>query len=341
MKAAVYYSNRDVRIEDYPRPAIGDGELLVRVMASGICGSDVMEWYRKKKAPLVPGHEVSGEVEETGKGVSGFSKGDRVSVIHKVPCNTCVHCLKGNHPSCETTKNTNFWPGGFSEYIRVPKINVDRGTFLLPDSLSHEEGTFIEPLSCAVRAQRILGGCSGDTVLVLGSGVAGLLNVRLALATGASKVLATDVSDYRLKIAEESGAVPIKVGGDLARRVCELNGNCLADKVIVCTGARSAAMDSFGTVERGGSIMFFAVPRPGEDVSVPLNDFWTREIRLMASYYTSPADIGNAIRMLESGRIRVRDLITHRLPLEKAQEGFRMVSEAGNSLKVILQPHGG
>ena len=136
MQVAMYYSNKDIRIEEMPRPKIGPEEILVKVMACGICGSDVMEWYRIRKAPRVLGHEMTGEIVEVGKNVKNFKVGDRVFVSHHVPCNTCRYCLSGNHTACETLHTTSFDPGGFSEYVRVPPINVDRGTFLLPEEIS-------------------------------------------------------------------------------------------------------------------------------------------------------------------------------------------------------------
>ncbi|MBN1823885.1 MAG: alcohol dehydrogenase catalytic domain-containing protein, partial [Endomicrobiales bacterium] len=146
MKVAVYYNNKDVRVEERPVPKIGDGEMLVKVMASGICGSDVMEWYRIKKAPLVLGHEIAGDVVETGAGVSKYKVGDRVFVSHHVPCNKCHYCLSGHHTACHTLHTTNYDPGGFSQFIRVPGINLDCGVFVLPVDMSYEEGAFIEPL---------------------------------------------------------------------------------------------------------------------------------------------------------------------------------------------------
>lgn len=158
MKAAVYYNNNDIRIEEYPVPGISDNELLLRVEASGICGSDLMEWYRVPKAPLVLGHEVTGTVVEKGKYVNKFHEGDRIVVTHHVPCNTCRFCLSGRHTNCEFIRTTNFDPGGFAEYLRIPPINVDRGTFRLPEGVSFEEGTFTERLA-ALYAGRGLQAC--------------------------------------------------------------------------------------------------------------------------------------------------------------------------------------
>ncbi|HMK51581.1 MAG TPA: alcohol dehydrogenase catalytic domain-containing protein, partial [Thermodesulfobacteriota bacterium] len=155
MRVAMYYNNSDVRLEEIPTPRIGPGELLVKVLASGICGSDVMEWYRIKKAPRVLGHEIAGEIVEVAEGLDRYKIGDRVFVSHHVPCNTCQYCLNGFHTLCDTLRTTNFDPGGFAEYIRIPRINVDRGVFILPDEISFEDGVFIEPLACVLRGQRL------------------------------------------------------------------------------------------------------------------------------------------------------------------------------------------
>ena len=200
MRVSVYYNNSDIRLEKAPKPDIGPGELLMKVYASGICGSDVLEWYRLHKAPLVLGHEVAGQV------VKGFKEGDRIVAAHHVPCNTCSYCMTGHHTACNTLRNTNFDPGGFAEYIRLPAINVDRGTFLIPDNLSYEEATFHEPLGCVLRAFRTAQLQPGQCVLVLGSGIAGMLIIHMAKILGAGKILAVDESSYRLDMARKYGA---------------------------------------------------------------------------------------------------------------------------------------
>lgn len=339
MKVAMYYNNSDVRIEEMPRPAIGDGELLLKVMACGICGSDVMEWYRIKKAPLVLGHEIAGEISEVGRGVEDLKEGDRLIVSHHIPCNTCRHCLRGHHTTCDTLRKTNIEPGGFAEYTRIPQLNVDRGVFQLPDGLTYEQGTLAEPLATVVRSQRLAGIEHGDNVLVIGSGMTGLLHVKLALAQGAGRVFATDISDFRLRTAEGFGAQPIKASEDVPARLKELNKGLKADKVIVCTGSEAAARQALKSAERGGTIVFYAVPRPGIDIALPLNGLWKDEIRLMTTYGASPRDMEDAIRLIQTSRIRVDDMISHRLPLDRAGEGFCLAAEARESLKVIINPH--
>ncbi|RZV36761.1 MAG: alcohol dehydrogenase, partial [Candidatus Acidulodesulfobacterium acidiphilum] len=177
----------------------------MKVEASGICGSDVIEWYRRDKVPLVLGHEVTGVIAEVGKKVKKYKKGDRICAAHHVPCNTCKYCLSGHQTVCETLRATNFDPGGFSEYLRLPEINVKNGIYLLPDSVSFEEGTFTEPLACVVRGQRLAGVKPADTAIVFGSGLSGLLHISLLRATGASKIIAVDINEKRLEYAKKFG----------------------------------------------------------------------------------------------------------------------------------------
>jgi L-iditol 2-dehydrogenase len=339
MRVAMYYNNRDVRLEEMPMPQIGPGELLVKVMASGICGSDVMEWYRIKKAPLVLGHEIAGEIVEIGEGVKQYQVGDRVFVSHHIPCNTCRYCLNGQHTVCETLHNTNYDPGGFAEYLRVPRLNVDRGVFLLPDEVSYEDGAFIEPLACVVRGQRVARLQPGQTVLVLGSGISGLLHIALVRALGAGRIVATDVSEYRLNAAQRLGAdVVIRAQEDVPARLRQANEGRLADLVIVCTGAFPAFLQALQSADRGGTVLFFAPTEPGIDLPVPVNDFWRNGITLMPSYGNSPLDAMVAIELIRARRVPVGEMITHRLSLAETGLGFQLVAGAGESIKVIVEP---
>lgn len=341
MRVAVYYNNRDVRLEGRPMPQIGPGEILVKVLASGICGSDVLEWYRLQKAPLILGHEIAGEIVALGKGVTAYKTGDPVFVSHHVPCNTCHYCLNDHHTACETLHTTNYDPGGFAEFIRVPRINVDRGVFVLPAGVSYEEGAFIEPLACVVRGQRLAALQPGQTLLILGGGVSGLLHLLLARASGAGRIIVTDINEYRLKMAKRLGAdFTIHAGEDVPARLRLINDGRPADLVIVCTGAPAAFMQALNSVDRGGTILCFATTAPGITLPVPINEFWRNEIRLMPSYGNSPRDAVAAIELTRSGRVPVREMITHRLPLEETGRGFALVAGSGESMKVIIEPHG-
>jgi L-iditol 2-dehydrogenase len=340
MRVAMYYTNQDIRIEEMPTPAIGPGELLVRVEASGVCGSDVMEWYRIHKAPLVLGHEIAGEVVEVGEGVTHYKVGDRVSASHHVPCNTCHYCLSGNHTACDTLRTTNFDPGGFAEFLRLPALNVDRGVYLLPDEVSFEEATFIEPLACVLRAQRRAQVEPGKTVLVLGSGIGGLLHIHLAGRLGATRVIATDIDDARLRAASRFGAdLALNAKEDIPVRLREVNEGRLADSIIVCTGAVTALKQALECVERGGTILFFAPT--DKDVTIPLSInelFWRNDVTLTTSYAGDYADHMTALQLIQAKRVTVNEMITHKLGLAETGEGFKLVAEAHDSIKVIIEP---
>ncbi len=325
MKTAVYYNNNDIRIEERPRPDLKSGELLVRVRASGICGTDLMEWYRIKKAPRVLGHEMAGDIIESRS--DKFSVGQRVFVSHHVPCNECKYCLAGNHTACETLHKGNYDPGGFSEFVRVPEVNVVNGTYVLPDDVSYEEGTMIEPLACVLRAQRIIGVSHGQTVLVMGSGISGLLNIKAAKLKNA-KVLATDINEYRLNMAKECGADEVFNANE--------EPDIKADRIIMCTGAMPAFEAAFRYIDRKGIIMLFAIPN--RDLPIPVEDFWRNELSIVSSYGAAPVDLQEALKLISDGKINVLDMITHRLKLKDIQRGFKIAGEAKDSLKVVLIP---
>ena len=341
-RAAVYYRNSDVRIEDRPVPAIGPGEVLVRIRASGICGSDVLEWYRMKKAPIVLGHEVAGEIVRLGEGVTRYTVGQRVAVSHHVPCNTCHYCLAGYHTACQTLHTTNFAPGGFCEYVRVPALQTDRGVFPLPDGVTFEDGSFVEPLACVVRGQRSANLRPGQAVAVLGAGISGILHIALAKALGAGRIVATDLSPFRLNLARRFGADAVfDARDDVPARVREANGGRPADLVVVCAGALAAFKQALASVDRGGTILCFATTDPGVELPVPLNDFWRNDVTLKPSYGNSPHDAAVALALIAAGRVPVADMITHRLPLAETPRGFQLMSTPGGEhLKVVILPHG-
>lgn len=339
MRVAMYYNNRDVRLEELPVPEIGPGELLIRTRASGICGSDLMEWYRIKKAPLVLGHEITGEVSRVGAGVEDFKVGDRVFSTHHVPCGKCRYCLAGHQSVCDLLRTTHFEPGGFAEYIRVPKINVQLGTLRIPDSMTFDEGSFIEPLACVVRAQRFAGIGAGQTVLVIGSGISGLLHIQLARARGAERIIATDISEFRLNAAKQFGADAVIHGSEnVPEKLAALNAGRLADRVIVCAGALPAAQQATRSIDRGGTILFFAPTAAGVDVPIPLFDYWRDEISVVTSYAGSGADLKEALELIRDHKVRVGAMVTHRLPLAETGMGFQLTASGQDSIKVIIDP---
>ena len=337
MKVAVYYRNDDIRLEERPLPSISDNEILVKMKACGICGTDVMEWYRIKRAPRVLGHEMAGEIVELGRNVDGFRKGDRVFVSHHVPCYKCHYCKQGNYTACESLHAGNYDPGGFSEYIRAPEENVKYGTFILPEGLSFDDAAMIEPLGCVVAGQNLIGLKKGQTVLIIGSGISGILHLQMSKLISGAKVIVTDISEDRLNKAVEFGADHVLDAGRFTiERLKRLNDNRLADVVIVCAAAKQAVENAVAAVGRKGKILFFAVPEG--DITIPSQSFWRDEISVLFSYGAGPDDIRTAIDFIDKGLVHAGKMITHRVPLSEIVKGFKIVSDAKSSLKVIVVP---
>ncbi len=340
MLAAVYYNNNDVRIQEMPIPKIADDEILMKVMASGLCGSDCTEWYRVPKAPRVLGHEATGVIAKIGDKVTPYKVGDRIFVSHHVPCNKCRYCLRGHHTACETLHTTNYYPGGFAQYLRVPKINVKQGVYRLPGNMSFEEGTFIEPLACVIRGQRLAALQKDDTLLIIGGGLAGNLHAQLARAKGVRDIIVAGVNQYRLKLTKKFGAHRTIDGRlKVPQELKKINEGRLADQVFICKGGASAALTALECVDKGGTILFFAVSDPTVRIPIPITEFWRNEITLKTSYGAAPRDLKEALSVLSQKKVNVVDMITHRFDLRQAAEGFRLMAKAGKSLKIIFEPN--
>lgn len=337
MKVGMYYNNRDVRVENMPVPKIGNRDLLIKVKACAICGTDIMEWYRIKKAPMVQGHELTGDIVEIGKDVKGYNIGDRVFATHHVPCDECYDCKRGNGTLCEEfQKGNNFDPGGFSEYVRVTGRSVETGILKLPDNVDYEEGTFVEPLGSVIEGVTLQ---AGDTVLVLGSGIAGLLNIKFARERGAGKIIATDLSDSRLEAARRFGADYITRAKDCGPEfIREVNDGRLADVVIVSAASKAATEQALQSFDKGGRVIHFATPREGEKTGRDDYANWRTGLIETRTYGATPESCREALELIRSGTVRVDDMITHRLSLEEIGEGFRVAS-SGEGLKVIIEPN--
>lgn len=323
MKVGVYYSNKDIRIEERVIPDISDGEVLMKTKACGICGTDLLEWYRKTKAPLILGHEATGEIVESKS--SDYKPGQRIFASHHIPCNKCHYCLKNNHTSCETLHKTNYDPGGFSEYIRLSRMNVDFGIYTLPNGISFEEGTLIEPLACAIRAQRLAKIWERETLLVIGCGSSGLLHIALGKMKGIYTI-GVDINEYRLDKAKEFGADLVLNGKSKIER--------LADCIVLCTGNKEAINTAFSSIDRGGVIVFFAVPDPDTQIPFPITHLWRDEITILTSYGAGPQDLQEALKRME--KVSPEKMITHLFPLSEIQEGFSLVEKQGSSIKVVI-----
>ncbi|HBG93239.1 MAG: sorbitol dehydrogenase [Nitrospirae bacterium GWF2_44_13] len=338
MKAAKLYNFNDIRIEDIPIPEIGPGDALIRTHACGICSGDVMPWYIEKKALLVIGHEPTGEIVETGEGVTSFKPGDRVFTHHHAPCFTCRFCRRGDYVQCETWKNTKIIPGGISEYILIPRINLENDTLSLPDTLSYEDGTLIEPTACVVKALKRAGIRRGDTVLVIGLGFMGQLNVLLARKYGAGKIIGADMVQFRLQKAKELGADEVidVSKNNLIEALKELTNGEMADVVIVGPNSAEAMKQGIGSTGAGGKVLFFTPAKPDEKLILDPNELYFKDINIITSYSCGPTDTADALEIIESGIVSAEKLVTHRFPIEKTAEAFRLTAEAKDSFKSVI-----
>ncbi len=338
MKAAVFHGLSDVRCEEVPVPEPGPEEILVEMKACGICGSDLMDWYLRARAPLVLGHEPSGVVAEVGDRVAGFAPGDRVFVHHHVACLSCHYCVNGSFTVCDQFRRTNILPGGLAEFFRVPSRNVKVDTLRIPDVLSFEEATLLEPIACCLRA---LGRCRlqmGDTVLVIGAGPSGAIHVMISRGFGAARVIVSDFVDYRLEVARKLGAdlVINPRNENLVHRVMEATDGRGADIVVVTAPNVKAFSEALDVCRRGGTVSLFAPTPPDESIGWSPYRLFFSEISIVPSYSASHVETRAAMSLLASGRIPAKELITHRFPLGRVDEAFQMAAEGKNCMKVVV-----
>jgi len=340
MLAVEYHSNDDVRIVDLPIPEIGPGELLVQLQACGICASDVMEWYMKPRAPIYPGHEPVGSIAAVGEGVQQFSVGQRVFIHHHVPCMVCHFCQRGSFSQCLTFRATRLYPGGLAEYIRVPALNVQLDVLPLPDELSLEAATLIEPLACCVRGINRAAIQSGDSVLILGAGSNGLILAQLAKQRGVVRVIIIDPIAYRRQRALDAGIDHVLDPGseqeNLLQHLYAVNDGRKPDIVLVTPSSISAMQQGLELVGPGGTVLLYAPPSPTATLPITPNTLFFQEISLHTSYSAGPYETRLALDLLRTGRIRPETVITHRFPLREAAEAFKLVAKPGDALKVVI-----
>lgn len=348
MKAAVYYSNSDIRTEEVDDLPVGPGEIKVRIMACGVCGSDVMEWYRIKRAGRPGGigafgHECTGIIAEAGPGTDPkWRVGDRVVMTHHVPCNTCNACIRGHTTACNTLQSTKFKNafGAFAEYVVLPWINVDRGMVRLPESVSFDAGTFVEPLGCVVRGQQSAPTSDGRSVLIIGAGITGLLHLQAARVNGAGFIAVSDMNPDRLELAKKFGAdATISATENVPGTFRALNGGWGADTVIMTAPVPVCVDQSLEAVGPGGTILFFAPTNPGIQSGINLWNLWQNEVTITHSYAADFHDLKTALTWIRQKRINVTDMITHVLPLKDTEQGFLLTARPREgSLKVIIHP---
>lgn len=336
--AVVFHSSADLRFEEVALPEPGDGDLLIRIRVCGLCPGEAMTWYMERKAPIALGHEPVGEIIYAGSGVREFTVGDRVFVHHHAPCNTCRACRRGDHVHCRTWRRTRLIPGGIAKYAVVPEEIVRGDTLRVPAEVSDDAATFIEPLACVLKSVGRAGLARGDRVLIIGLGVMGLLHVLAARRLGAEVILGADRLPDRVQFARTHGAdeainVTREPLVDTVRAKTEGIG---ADVVIVGPGTVDAIEQGFRAAAPGGTVVLFTPAPPDVTWPLPVHEAFFNEVRIVTSYSAGPPHTREALRWLQDG-FPVESLITHRLPMERAIEGYRMVMDA-EALKVVVRP---
>jgi L-iditol 2-dehydrogenase len=343
VKAVIYHSHDDIRIENCPVPSILETELLVLVQGCGLCGSDIIKITQQAPPPVVLGHELTGTIVERGKAVSNFEVGQRVIVAHHVPCGKCHYCRHQNYSMCAEFKASNIDPCGFAEYIRIPAQHVQQTTLLLPDSLSAEEGSFVEPLACCVRAVRRMSLLAGDSVVVMGLGSIGLLMIQAVKALGAGnagkvRVYGVDLLPERLQAARDFGAddaflAPAGEQG-LRQALDPHTAGRGADAIIITAPGVRPYIQALAGVRKGGMINIFAAHTG--TVPINLETIYQQELSITSTYSSSPEELRIALDLLCSRKVRVDGLISHRLPLTRFAEGVMLMRERA-ALKVYFQ----
>ncbi len=329
----MYHGGGRIALEERPDPVAGAGELVVRMSACGLCGSDLMGWYQDPRAPVVLGHEPVGEVIAAGPGAP-VAVGERVHVHHHVPCMTCALCRAGRHTLCATFRATRIDPGGLAELIRVPADNARLDVLTVPPGLPDWAATLIEPLGCVLRGQRWAGVGPGSRVAVVGAGAMGLLEIGAALAAGARAVAAVEPRADRRALAAAAGAA-IPDGDDAAAVADALGGP--ADQVFVCTSAPDAIAGALHMAGPAGVVQLFAPPRPGTPVPLDLGAVFFREVTIQSTYSAGPLDTRDALALLASGAIDAGPIVSHRVPLADVEEAFRL-ARSGTAVKVVVEP---
>lgn len=344
MRAAIYFGPEDMRIEEKEKPRCGEGEVLLRIRACAICGTDVRIYYQGQKnvvPPQVIGHEIAGTIEDFGGAVRNYQRGDKVILVTPVGCNRCEFCREGRHNLCLDFKALGYhYPGGFSQYMLIPPEAVKQGSLIkIPGDLPFEEASLVEPLSCCLNGQEYLEIKEGDTVVVFGAGPIGCMHVELAKSQGAKRTILVDISKERLSLAKRF-SVDTFINSreeDVVARVLSLTGNLGADVVITACSANVAQEESLRIIKKRGRISFFAgLPKDKPTISLDSNIIHYKEISLFGAFASHKRQYEKALSLVSSGKIKVGKFITHTISLDELVQGIEL-TRSGRGLKVIVK----
>jgi L-iditol 2-dehydrogenase len=340
MKAAFVKDSSSVVVEDVEKPILGTGDVLVKMHACGICGSDLEKVFGKYSQPSTRlGHEPSGTIEKVGENVTDFKKGDRVFVHHHVPCYSCHFCLHGNETMCEKYSETNLSPCGLAEEFIVPQWNVNHGGILkIPDSMSFEEAAMIEPLACCIRTWDKFSFQKGDSAAIFGVGATGMMHVMLSIVHEFDKIFCIDVNEFRLEFAKKfniTDAIKSSVP-DIKQKILDQTDNRGVDVAIVATGSLQALSSAIDLVRKGGTVVMFGVPSKGAMINLNMSVIYSKEITMISSYAASDSDTKAALELIQSSKIDVKKLITHRYNIKDSPKAFEHAHHGVDSMKIII-----
>jgi L-iditol 2-dehydrogenase len=343
MKAAIL-DDRTIKIVNMESPKVGSNDVLVRMKACGICGSDlekIFGRYGMKSSKI--GHEPAGEIIEVGDNVKAFSIGERVFIHHHVPCYSCHYCYNEDFTMCEKYQLSNIEPSGLSEYILVPEWNVSRGGLVkLPDNINFNQAALIEPIACCLRSINKLSLKKADKIAIFGAGPTGLIHMVLAKLFGASKIVLIDVNEFRLNFARNIDpsicTINLKENDDneFNNQVFSAVGEMGVDISIISTSNLDAFVKSILVTRRGGTISLFGVPSKDSDLKIDLNRIYSKELKIIPSYATSEKEIHQTIKLLESNVLDLESIITHKFGLINSSDALMCAHKAKDSMKIII-----
>ena len=341
MKAVVVKNNSNIEIKNIEKPPVGPGDMLVKMCACGICGSDVEKVFGKYGQPSMRlGHEPAGIITQVGSEISNFSVGDRVFTHHHVACysDDCHECSHGNETMCKRYYESNLEPCGLADEYVVPEWNVKHGGVLnIPANMSFEEAAMIEPLACCIRAWNKFKHQKNDSVAILGVGPTGIMHVLLAKLYGLGKVFCLDLNDFRLDFAKKFETVTIHSGNTNAmEQIKSETANQGVDVVIVSTSSLNALKDAVHFVRKGGTIVMFGVPSKGSNVDLDMSEIYSKGITIVNSYAASDVDTTHALDLISNKQINVSQLITHKYNLQECQQAFVHAKSGDNAMKIII-----
>ena len=341
MKAVVVKSNSNIEIKNIEKPPVGPGDMLVKMRACGICGSDVEKVFGKYGQPSMRlGHEPAGIITQVGSEISNFSVGDRVFTHHHVACysDDCHECSHGNETMCKKYYESNLEPCGLADEYVVPEWNVKHGGVLnIPANMSFEEAAMIEPLACCIRAWNKFKHQKNDSVAILGVGPTGIMHVLLAKLYGLGKVFCLDLNDFRLDFAKKFETITIHSGNTNAmEQIKSETANQGVDVVIVSTSSLDALKDAVHFVRKGGTIVMFGVPSKGANVDLDMSEVYSKGITIVNSYAASDVDTTHALDLISNKQIDVSQLITHKYNLQECQQAFVHAKSGDNAMKIII-----